>query len=1077
MKRHGLLRLCLILLGLAGAIHPSPAWSQGITTAAITGRVLDESGQPISGVQITVAHLGTGIARSTLTNSVGQYFLPGLQVGGPYRLEVSTLGFGTEVQEGFSLALGQNLQLNFNLRAQVIELDGIDVTVSRTSREVIRPNRTGAEQLVTEHQIRNLPTISRNFTDFIKLSPLVGAGGGATSVGQQNNRFNNVQIDGALSQDLFGLGSTGQPGGQAGARSISMEAVKEYQVLAAPFDVRQSGFTGGLINAVTKTGTNDFRGSVYGAYRNQDFVRSKLPVDGTDVPFGSEFTNKIYGGTLSGPIIRDRVHFFTAVEIENDVSPAGNIAVGRDPVATTGIAVTDAQRFADLLTQKGVNPGSFTARNRENPNRNIFARIDAQLTPVHQLTVRHNYVRAEDDIPVNRAPGSRYSLDSNWYFFGSTTNSTVVQLNSVFGNGTYNEFTFGMNRIRDRRAPNEAYPVISVSVPNAAGSGTKTLMAGAEYFSQGNELDQDSWELTNSLSFRTENQRITVGVHNELFKFRNLFWPGMTGEWVFSSLDDFAAGNASRFNRNIPYRAGADPTATFMVNQFALYAQTEYRGFEDLVLTAGIRYDVPLVLDKPENNPAIETAFGRPTDEVASGNGIFSPRLGANWDVFGDQSTQVRGGLGIFTGRHPYVWLSNLFSNTGLSTVSLSCTGASVPAFTLDPNNPPSQCAAGSVPQPPTAVINLIDPDFKYPHNWRFNAAVDQRLPWGVVGTAEFMYSRAVKQILLREVNVNFDSPVSLTQGGREVYGTHTAGPLASGADNRSLASPNRLSNAALSVVELGNSDQDRSWSMTLQAQKRYSDGLDLNASYTMARAKDLSGLTSSIATSNLGYNPVQGSPNNPVLSASDYETRNKVVLSAAYDVRSWFTASMVYLGHSSEGYSYTYDGDVNADGFEASYANGRNNDLLYVPNGPGDITLTDPADWTRINTYIQGESCLRENRGNIMSRNACREPWQNRVDTRFAFKLPTIRGQQAELGVDITNFLNLLNAEWGRSEGVTFQTIELLELRGWDYANNRGIFRPTGNLRLDSNDKPIPYTTFDLSSRWQMIVGLRYAF
>lgn len=1074
-------RLCgrLALLALALGALPIAASAQSVTTATISGRVTGPDGTGLPAVEVVVNNAATGFTRATATTESGAFLVPGLQVGGPYRVTVNALGYASQERSGLTLTLGQNLSLDFQLAVQAVELEGISVTAEATRQQVINPGRTGAEQLVTENQLRTLPTVTRNFTDFIALSPLTGGGAAGTAVGQQNNRFNNIQIDGAVSQDLFGLGATGQPGGQAGARSISIEAVKEYQVLAAPYDVRQSGFTGGLINAVTKSGTNEFHGSAYGYYRNESFLRETLVVRGDTLSAPGEFTNRLLGASLGGPLIRDKVHFFVSGEFESDERPANGLALGRDPVSQTGILDADAARFVQILEGYGYNAGEGGPFTVANPNRNLFARVDAQLNDQHILTVRHNYVRAEDDVTVNRFPGSNYSFDSNFYFFGSTTNSSVIQLNSQLGR-YYNELTVGRTAIEDRRAPRERFPVVQVSVPNQAGSGTKRLIAGAEFFSQGNELDQTSWEITDNFSFTAGDHRITFGAQGQWFSFRNLFAPGITGEWTFNSLDDLAAGNPSAFRRGVPYRQGLDLNARFSVNQLAAYGQTEWTVSPDFLITAGVRYDVPLVGDTPEANPDVAAAYGRSTDEVPSGNGIISPRVGFNWDVFGDQSTQVRGGAGIFTGRYPYVWLSNLFSNTGRFQVTASCSASNgnMPAFTLDPDNQPESCAATGLPSPPLSVINVVDPDFQWPHAWRFNLGADRELGYGLVGTVDLLYTKSAKQILLRELNVDFSAPTTTTQGGRPVFGTIQAGALPSGSDNRNLASPNRInSTVGSSVVELGNSDQDNSWSATVQLQKRYADGYELNGSYTYARAEDLSGLTSSIATSNLGFNPVKGSPNDPELSISNYETRHKVVLSGVVDLGRFLSASVFYIGNSGDRYAYVYDGDVNADGFEASYASNRFNDLLYVPTGPGDITLTDPNDWNVLDQFISSEPCLNEARGEIMSRNTCTSPWRNRVDTRFTVRVPTRSGQRAEITLDIFNVLNLLNSEWGVSEGPQFAGLDLLELRGWDTTNNRGIFRPTGRLRLDEEGNANPYSVFDLNSRWQAQLGLRYAF
>ncbi|MBR9990121.1 MAG: TonB-dependent receptor, partial [Gemmatimonadetes bacterium] len=665
-----------------------------------------------------------------------------------------------------------------------------------------------------------------------------------------------------------------------------------------------------------------------------------------------------------------------------------------------------------------------------------------------------------------------------WYFFESTTNSSVLQLNSLFG-GLFNEFTAGYTRIRDRRSPFETFPVIQVNVDNQANpAASKRLVAGAEYFSQGNELDQDALEFTNNLSLTRGDHRITVGGQAQYFKFRNLFQAGKTGEWTFSSLDDLQNGTPNFFRRNVPVQGVDDPNARNAVLNASLYAQTEWTGVENLVLTAGLRYDVPIATgDDPLYNPLVETALGRRTDEIATGNGLFSPRLGFNWDVTGQQTTQVRGGLGLFAGRQPYVWISNLYGNTGLGTRQISCSGATLPAFTADPNNQPELClgAGGSPPPPSTPVINLIDPDFKYPQNFRANLGVDHTLPFDIVGTVDFMYTRSRSQIFLRELNVNFANPVSTTQGARPVFGTHTAGVI-SGA-NTNVASPNRISPDLAAVIELTNSDQDRSWSLTTQAQKRYADRLDMNVSYSYSDAQDISGLTSSIATSNVGFNPVAGSPNTPVLSTSDYETKHKIVVSGAYDVARFLTVSAFYIGSSGTNYSYVYDGDVNADGYEASYASNRYNDLLYVPQNAADITLTNPADWALLDQFISTESCLNANRGSIIERNACEAPWQNRLDTRFTFRVPTLRTQRAEISLDILNVLNLVNQDWGVIRGQPFSAQPLLELRGWDVANNRGIFQPTSFVDLDADNNADALSTFTGSSRWQMQLGVRYVF
>lgn len=1063
------------LVALAALLLPSaPLAAQGVTTAAIGGTVTDTEGNPIENITVTVTQNATGRINGSLSDEDGDYLVAGLQVGGPYTVEASGLGHAPESESGIQLTIGQRLDLDFQLSPQAVEVAGITAVITPAD-QLINPSRTGQQTLVTENMIENTPSIGRNFTDFVDYSPLSGTGGGATAIGGSNNRFNNIQIDGVTAQDFFGLGATGQPGGQAGARYQSIESVKEYQIIAAPFDVKLAGFTGGLINAVTKTGTNEWQASAYGYFRNDDFVRKKLEVGGQDVEFG-DFDNRILGATLSGPIVEDRVHFFASLETEGAERPGGDVAIGANTPAETHLSEADAQAIAARLSALGVDPGGFGEFTVENPNRNYFGRVDAGLSENHTLTVRHNYARAEDDVVVNRFGGSFYSFDSNFYFFETTTNSFATELNSTFGRTGYNEARFGYTTIRDRRTPRTRYPSILIQgLPDADGSGTVSAVVGSEFFSQANELDQDEWEFTDNFSFDMGDHRITLGVQDQNFEFRNLFLSGITGEWTFSDLAAFEAGTPSAFRRNVLHPDVDDPNARFTVNNLSLYGQTEYTGIENVVLTAGLRYDVPFMLDEPIRNEPVEEIIGRNTNEMPSGNGILSPRLGFNWDVNGEGITQVRGGVGLFTGRHPFVWLSNLYTNTGLFSGTLSCSGVNVPTFTIDPDNQPAACGTAA-PSFPTPVVNTVDPDFEFPSAWRFDVAVDRELPWNIVGTVEFLYTKYRKQIFYQELNVDFENPVSVTQGGRPVFGTHTPGPLATGANNNRLASPTRLDSRFLSVVDLTNSENDRAWNLIFQAQKRYSDNFELNASYTLSDAEDISGLTSSIATSNFGFNPIGATtPNVPPLETSDYIQRHKLSVGGTWDPASWLTWSVFYVGNTGDQYSYVYDGDVNADGYESPAASDRFNDLIYVPVDANDITLIDPADWEVLDTYIQTEECLNENRGRIIPRNECKEPWRHRIDTRFTFKVPTISGHHGALVFDLINVMNLLNQDWGRNEGVPFAAIDLLNFRGWDTANNRGIFDLDQVNLNESETAAEPLTTFNVTSRWQAQIGFRY--
>ncbi|CAN5370056.1 TonB-dependent receptor [soil metagenome] len=1044
----------LLALGFTGTAH-----GQGVTTAAITGTVTDNQAQPLPGIQIVVTQVATGRVAGTITRGDGRFLLPGLQPGGPYRIEARGIGYSASTEENVQLALGQTARFDFALAPAAVAIEGIAVTSERDA--LISRGRTGTGASIGRERLERQPTITRNFTEMAVVVPQVSTAGAGTSAGGRNNRFNNIQIDGAVNNDLFGLAASGTPGGQAGARPITMEAIQEVQVVIAPFDVRQSGFTGAGINAVTRSGTNDFSGSISYFNRNEGLVgRYNVPVADTASRRVGEFSQYDLAFSLGGPVLRDRLHFFTAGEISRRSAPTG-FAIGQQ----AAIADSLARQFASVL-QSGYNfsAGDYEDLNLRRNSDNFFGRLDFQINPDHRLTVRHNYVDAFDDnLPRANNP---YRFSSNLYVFNSTTNSTVAQLNSNFGNRFFNEFRLGLTTIRDNREIPTNFPAVRVFVPGGS------LFGGHEQFSGQNALDQDVLEVTNELTLPVGQHNFVVGTSNQFFRFSNLFVRNAFGYYEFPSLAALQAGTPNRYEFSYLLPNGRE-RAEFPVHLLSLYAQDRWSPMGNLTLTGGVRFEIPVFPDAPAQNQLVTQNIARDgqpvrTDEVPSGNLLINPRIGFNWDVRNDQATQLRGGIGYFSGRTPGVWVSNAYGNTGLDYARFTCTGAATPAFVPDPNNQPRSCVGSTALA--ASEINTIDPDFKLPQVLRYSLAVDQRLLFGLVGTLEGLFTTAVSDVLPQELMLG---PPAGTIEGRTRW-TRIDAPF---------------SNA----IDITNTDENRSYSVTAQVQRLFRGGWDFSAAYTYSRSEDVNSVTSSQAFSNWRFNPIVNDPNNPQLRPSNFDAPHRVLLSGSFERefvrRAPTNISLLFIGESGQPFSYTYGGsganaDVNFDG-----SNG--NDLIYVPASAAEIRfepfrapgtlgpndrgqpVTPEQAWQNLNAFIEGVECLRDARGQVLQRNACRTPRSNRLDVRVAQSVPTVANQRLQISLDILNFGNMLNREWGRSEFVANQNDSNLLL----VANRSNI---VGERVLMQPVTRTPQSVFqigDLGSRYQVQLGVRYAF
>jgi hypothetical protein len=1034
-------------------------WGQGATTASLSGVITDGKGGGLPGATVLAVHTPTNTQYGVGTNADGRYNIQGMRVGGPYTIKVSYVGYQDVTRTGIVLALGETLRLDVPLDASATELG--NVVITGRPDPVINAGRTGAETNISRAQINNLPTLNRNLSDFTRLTPQAGGGNNPNSFGGSNYRYNNITIDGAVNNDVFGLGS-GTPGSQTGTNPIALDAIDQIQVVLAPYDVTLGSFTGAGVNAITRSGSNDFSASIYGFGRNQNTIGKSVTEPRTKA---DKFYNYQTGFRIGGPIVKDKVFFFLNGEITRVNTPLGYLPGTSDSRADTTV-ITRIRRAALSDRYGRYDPGTVGDITRLTESNKIFARLDFNLSENNTLTVRHNFVKAFDDNITRTGTNVRFS--NNAYRIKNLTNSTVAELNSRFTGGLSNKLILTYTAIRDSRnvvgSPSPAYQI---------SEGGITYSLGQERSSIANQLDQDIVEITDNLTKAYGKHTITLGTHNEGFKFRNLFLNNGAGYYTFSSLANFQAGQATQVQSS--YATADNGEAKFKAAQLGFYAQDEYTPVDNLRLTLGMRIDIPVFADKPANNEGVATQFGSQyhTSNVPNGQVLYSPRLGFNWDVNNDSKVQLRGGTGVFTGRVPFVWLSNSYTNSGLIQGSVNQTAPTGGFLTVQTD--PAKIAT-SYTQVLTSQINLVSDNFKLPQVWRSNLAVDFRLPGDIVATLEGIYSKTLNDIYYKDLNLT--APVGRLASPdnkgdqRPVYAATTAA--------------RRVNPNYTNVYLLDNTSQGYRYNATLQLQKRFVNGLTTMAAYTYGMAKDINSGTSSTASSNFGFNQVAYDPNNPELGYSRYDQRHRVIASTGYTFHYAnnnlaTTISLFYEGLSGQPITYIYgqNTDINRDG-------NNGNDLLYVPTDVRDlnqIRLVAPTGDTRtvaqiqnqLDAFINNDPYLRSHRGQVVERYGARLPWTHEVDLRVAQDIAFMGGGKRnalQITFDVFNVGNLLNKNWGRQYVVSNNAVELLKVE----STGPGV-QPTFSFPTAYANNGISYDFAAFASRWQGQLGVRYSF
>jgi len=1102
----------IVLLAINVAVNAQ------VTTGTITGSVKTSDGKGLEGAAVTATLLSTGSVYKTVSKASGQYTLPNLRVGGPYQLVIKYVGFNDDTYKDLYVTLGTPVVIDAVLSNKSQSL--AEVTVSSTSTKgIINSQRNGASTYISSRLVQSLPTINRSVQDFARLTPQVKAGNSASSGNStglsfagQSNRYNQFSIDGSNSSDAFGLGSSGTNGGQANINPISIEAIQEIQILLSPYDVTQGGFTGGGINAITKSGTNTFHGSIYGQYQNQNFVGKNSDYNSSIVrnSYG-DFTNQTFGASLGGAIVKNKLFFYANYERFEKSTP-----LSYDPTVAGSGSKANAdtlKAIRDFMIANYYDPGTYGAINNKNQSNSFFGRIDWNINDKHKLTIRHNYVDGSNDILSRTATSVVFS--NTGYKFTTKSNSTVVELNSTFSSSVSNVLRVTYNQIRDRRISNK-FGALTITNFDLAQNSNITYNLGSDNSSQANSLDQDIFSVTDNLTLYKGKHTLTFGTNNEFFKSGNVFLQNFYGNYAY------AAGNSSRNNitnffantgmtsYSVGYSTpgggsalrGDRASADLKAAQFAVYAQDVWAISKDFKLTYGLRVDLPVITSIPSENTAFNTAFaayGVSTNQMPKTTPLFSPRVGFNWDVKGDATTQVRGGAGLFTGRVPFVWVSNQLSNTGVATKSNSYTtttaiNTACIKYVYDPKDP----QAGAYIPPTSAnvatTINVIDKNFKYPQVFRANLAVDQKLGNGFVVTFEGLFTKNINNANYTNLNISDNGESTVALGS-------TSRPFWTKYQNSSFNQ----------VIKLGNTSKGYSASFTGQLQKTYSNGWSGSIAYTYGTAGSLNDIPSSVALSNWrGVQTVNGL-NKLDMTVSNFDMASRVVgyISKEFKYLKHFatTVTLFYNGQSGQALSYVYGsynpgtsgpgtGAINITGDDIG---GSATSVVYIPANFTEANFADitggktaSQQYADFQQFISDNKYLANHVGKTTARNADRLPWENHFDLRIAQDI-YFKTHKLQIFFDVVNVGALINKDYGRSYGGSgadgfypVTTTLLTPVAGTTLKKDGVTFAATANnpafqFNIGNftkiGDTYRPYAVADFLSRWNSQIGVKYSF
>jgi len=1088
----------LFLLAVLSFLFVIPTQAQ-VTTASMSGTVMFQD-EPVIGATVLAVHEPSGTNYGTITNVDGRFSLQGMRTGGPYKVTISYVGYQSAVYSGITLQLGENYNLNVKLKESSETLDEIVITAAKTK---FNTEKTGATTNISSSQITSLPTINRSISDIARLSPYASdmsfAGG--------DGRSTNFTVDGANFNNNFGL-SDNLPGG---GNPISMDAIEEVQVVIAPFDVRQTNFIGGGINAITKSGTNTFKGSAYTYFQNQNMRGNSI--DGEDLGARAKESKTIYGATFGGPIIKNKLFFFANVEVEKQPQQVIKWRArteGEQPDENNYISRTtlsDMQKVSDFLRDKyGYDTGSATNFPADEKNLKLLGRIDWNITNGHKLSVRYNYTKntawnAPNANSMDGGSGSRLyntsrvgyqsmSFANSMYSQDNKVSSVSADLNSRFSDKISNQLLFTYTDIEDMRGTNSSpFPFIDILAGKDA-EGNQIMepymSAGYELFTYNNGVKNKITSVIDNFTYFAGDHKITAGISFEHQLASNAYMRNGTGYYRYSSLDDFLNGAAPEtFAWTYGYNGVSDPKAQVTFNQIGFYAQDEWNIRPNVKLTYGIRFD-DLIFDNSDlqrNDAIYDLDFGGKhidTGKWPKSRMQISPRVGFVWDVFKDNSLKVRGGTGIFTGRLPLVFFTNMPTNSNMVQNAVVFGTKYENGIAVSHDSRLDQLAGGMITNVDDAIkkfglpttienpvagskISGVKDNFKMPQIWKTSLAVDYQLPtsFPLSVTGEFIYNKNINAVTLENINIKDPS-------NWEHF---------NGADNRLIYPSDYAYVSGKNAVVLTNTSKGHGYTANVTVNAQPVEDLNMMLAYTHTESKEISGLPGSDPVSTWqGMLTIDG-PNFATVQRSRYVVPDKVIAAVNYNLPFRHkgllrktSLNLFYSGYSASGYSFAYTNDMNGDGI--------NNDMMYIPKDDSEIKFKNEADRTAFWNFVDQDSYLKNHKGEYAEAYAARAPWVHRFDLRitedFSFKAGKTE-HHFQLSLDFMNIGNMINSKWGVMKNASSSNgCRILKYEGMD-DNKTPIF----SMYKINGEYPTETYSYNriYTECWKMQVGIRYIF
>jgi len=1078
----------------------APALAQN-TTAAVSGRVTGVDGKPVASATVSIRHVESGSVNTTTTDADGRYTARGLRAGGPYTVIVSKGGL-TDRTEGLVLQLAETLSLDAVLAPQ-------SQTVTVTGRglsDKFNSSKMGTGTSLGSRELAAYASINRNLQDYARTDPRLAQTDkerGEISALGQNTRFNSITVDGVSINDPFGLESNNLP---MLKQPISMDAIQSVQINISNYDVTQKGYTGANINAVTKSGTNQFKGAAYYAFRDESMAGNRWNRITRDYTPPAPFQEFTVGAIVGGPIVKDKLFFFVNYEELKSSRATPTFGPIGGSLTNVGITPADIARVQDVANRVY----RFNAGNSDVPSgaqlvvKDLLAKIDWNISERHRANLR--YSKTEETNPIFPGfGGTTLSLNSYWYDQVKTNQNAVAQWFADWSDNFSTELKVSQRSYQSEPLTRANLPQVSLvftGPPPVGTTGTtRTLLLGTEQNRHFNRIDTNTFDTYLGATWNLGNHELKFGVDYADNSIFNAFVNNSKGVYEFRGVDpvaEFEANRVSGYTLRTPINGFslADGAADWTLQNLGLFLQDSWKVSKNLSVTVGVRLDKSIVPDKPIRNPGFRAAFGFDNDTTLDGKQLVQPRLGFNWQLPSTQGRrmQLRGGLGLFEGASSNVWLTNPYQNTGVQNATFNCGPATTPCgsirFTPDVSNQPA--LSGTVP---AASVDLISPELRQPSVWKASLAFDAELPWfGIVAGAEWVHTKVNSGINYRHLNLG--APALTGPDGRQIF-WNPAGQNAacwSGADaplaNATCAvrfrdSRNTGFGDVLIAERTGLGGGD---ALTLSLSGTLGTAFNWNAAYTRTTAKEVSPLTSSTAISNWNGRAVFN-PNEEVKARSAYELRDRVTAGfnwsqAVFSSQYRTTVGLFFEGRRGKPYSWTFRNDLNGDGISG-------NDLMYVPSGPGSGEVlffgadaaARAANEARFWQVVDANPELSRNRGKVLTRNSDSAPWVNSWDMRFSQELAGFSSKhKAVFSVDFLNFANLLNSRWGRIDEV-----------GFNGGNVGGVPNRGGNARSFVNYAGISggkyvYNTQNfvedfatrqdrLESQWTVMVTLRYEF